>query len=296
MNGLRRQRTLERPAVVSGFGYWSGRDVRVEFRPAPADSGVVFVRSDLGPQARIPALVKHRVESPRRTNLRVGSASVEMIEHIMAALSGLQIDNCEVWVDAPEMPGLDGSAQPFVEALDEAGVVTLDAPRMQIRVRETIRVGDDNCWLEARPAPRAGWSAGGMTLKFRIDYPEQRAIGRQTIGVSVSPESFRRELAPCRTFALKQEADWLRAQGLGKRVTTDHLLIYDEHGPIDNELRFTDECVRHKALDLVGDLALGGCDVVGHFVAQCSGHRLNAELVKVLLVEGELIGARRKSA
>lgn len=281
---------------MSGFGYWSGRDVRVEFRPASIDSGVTFVRTDIGPQARIPALVKHRVESPRRTNLRVGQASVEMIEHIMAALSGLQIDNCEVWVDAPEMPGLDGSAQPFVEALDTAGVVTQDAPRLQLRVLETIRVGDENSWLEARPAPRSGWSGGGMTLKFRIDYPEHRAIGRQTLGVSLSPNSFRRELAPCRTFALKQEADWLRAQGLAKRVTMEHLLVYGENGPIDNELRFIDECVRHKALDLVGDLALSGCDVVGHFVAHCSGHRLNSEMVKALLVEGELVGAHRRSA
>ena len=112
----RNERTISNPAVVEGFGYWSGRDVRVEFRPAPPGTGLVFVRSDLSADARIPANVEHRVEVPRRTVLRRGAASVEMIEHVLAALSGLQIDNCEIWVDQPEMPGLDGSSLKFVES------------------------------------------------------------------------------------------------------------------------------------------------------------------------------------
>lgn len=287
----RKQRTLARSAEVAGYGYWSGCDVRVEFRPAPADTGIVFVRADLDSPVRIPARVSQCVDSPRRTSLRQGNHSVEMIEHIMAALAGLHVDNCEVWVNAPEMPGCDGSAQPFVEAIIRAGIVAQDAARQSLAVRRVIRLGDDDCWIEARPTTSAG-----MSLKFNLDYGAGTPIGRQTITLPVTPDSFRRELAACRTFMLKSEADWLLAQGLGTRVTTSDLLVFGATGPIENTLRFRDECVRHKALDLVGDLALAGCDLIGHFVANRSGHRLNAELVRALLGEAEATGDARRCA
>jgi UDP-3-O-acyl N-acetylglucosamine deacetylase len=287
----RQQRTIEKPVAVEGFGYWSGRDVRVEFRPAPVDAGIVFVRTDLPKPARIPAIVAHRVEVPRRTTLTCNKASVEMVEHILAALAGLQIDNCEILVNQPEMPGCDGSSQPFVEALDRAGLVEQKAPRDQLIIRDVARVGDENNWIEARPA-----TAPGLSVRYRLDYGLGNAIGRQTLSVRLTPQSFREEIAPCRTFLLKQEADWLIAQGLGSRASRKDLLIFDEHGPIENALRFSDECVRHKILDVVGDFALSGCDVIGQIVAHKSGHRLNAELVRVLLAEGERVTLRRKSA
>lgn len=266
-------------------------DVRVEFRPAPPDTGVVFVRDDLAAKTRIPAIVQQRVEVPRRTSLRNGGAGVDMVEHVMAALAGLQVDNCEVGVTAAEMPGCDGSSQAFVDAIDAAGIVEQDRGRARLVVREVTRLGDENSWVEAQPA-----SHGGFSLKFRLDYGRDNAIGRQTISLHVTPDCFRRELASSRTFMLKEEAEWLQSQGLGKRTSTRDLLVFDEDGPIDNTLRFRDECVRHKALDLVGDLALAGCDLVGHFVAHRSGHRLNAELVRILLKEGEMLGERRRSA
>jgi UDP-3-O-[3-hydroxymyristoyl] N-acetylglucosamine deacetylase len=287
----RPQQTLARPAVVEGVGYWSGRDVRVELHPAPADSGVVFVRNDLSHPARIPAQVAYRVEAPRRTVLSHGGASVEMVEHVMAALSGLQIDNCEVRVNQPELPGCDGSSLAYVEAIDAAGIIRQAAPRQQLVVREVARVGDDNAWIEASPPQR-----GGFSFKYHLDYGADNAIGRQTLNLDVTPDSFRRELASSRTFLLKAEADWLRAQGIAGKATVKDLLIFDDEGPIDNELRYPDECVRHKALDLVGDLALGGYDLIGHFVAHKTGHRLNAELLRALLREGEVIGRRRHSA
>ena len=129
MDSSRRQCTISRPAVVEGFGYWSGRDVRVEFRPAAADTGYVFVRTDLASPVRIPASIEHRVESPRRTTLRSGGAEVAMVEHVLAALGGLQVDNCEIHVDAAELPGCDGSSRPFVQALDAAGIEPQDAVR-----------------------------------------------------------------------------------------------------------------------------------------------------------------------
>jgi UDP-3-O-acyl N-acetylglucosamine deacetylase len=287
----RQQRTIEKPVAVEGFGYWSGRDVRVEFRHAPPGTGIVFVRTDLPKAARIAAAVANRIEAPRRTTLASQRASVEMVEHILAALAGLHIDNCEILVNEPEMPGCDGSSRPFVEALDRAGIVEQDAARDQIFIREVTRLGDENSWIEARPA-----TAPGLWIRYRLDYGPRTAIGRQTLNIEVTPRSFREELAPCRTFLLKTEADWLVAQGLGSRVSNNDVLIFDEEGPVDNALRFDDECVRHKILDVVGDLALSGCDVVGQIIAHRSGHRLNAELVRVILAEGERVTARRKSA
>jgi UDP-3-O-[3-hydroxymyristoyl] N-acetylglucosamine deacetylase len=291
MHALRKQRTIGRAVSVKGFGFWSGRDVTLDFRPAPIDAGVVFVRGDLDGAPRIKACVAHRVETPRRTTLRSGAASVEMVEHVMAALAGLQIDNCEVWVDEAEMPGCDGSSQPFVAALDEAGAVEQSAARARLVVRNVTRLGDDESWVEARPG-----AGGGMSVKFRLDYGSGNAIGRQTLQLPITPESFRRELAPSRTFVLEEEAEWLVSRGLGKRATYDNVLVFDKSGPVANELRYRDECVRHKALDLVGDLALAGCDLDGHFIAHRSGHRLNAELVRALLNEEEVIESRRRSA
>lgn len=286
-----RQRTLARTAAVSGFGYWSGQDVHVEFRPAPPDTGVVFVRGDYETPVKIPALVENRVESPRRTELRAGGVSVAMVEHILAALSGLQIDNCEVWVDAEEMPGCDGSSLPFVEALLGAGIEQQASPRTYLVVRDITRIGNEDAWIEARPG-----RPGELSVKYRLDYGRENPIGRQTLAMTLSPEAFQRELAPCRTFLLKAEAEWLQSQGLGQRATTSDVLVFGDEGPIDNPLRFPDECVRHKVLDLVGDLALAGCQFVGQVTAHRSGHRLNADLVRVLLDEGEVVGTRRLSA
>jgi UDP-3-O-acyl-N-acetylglucosamine deacetylase len=133
-------------------------------------------------------------------------------------------------------------------------------------------------------------------VKYRLDYKECAAIGRQTYEGIVDPETFQRDLAPARTFMLKPEAEWLRSKGLGMRVGPSDVLVFDGNGPIENQLRFRDECVRHKTLDLVGDLALSGCDIVAQVVAYRSGHRLNAELVRILLTEGSILESTRKTA
>ncbi len=278
---LRQQRTIGKTTSVTGFGLWSGNDVHVEFRPAAPDTGLVFVRSDLARHTRIPAAVDWRIEVPRRTNLAVGEVTVAMVEHVIAACAGLQIDNCEIWVDEAEMPGMDGSSSAFVEALDEAGIVAQSAPRSQLVVTEPLRVGSDTEWVEARPT-----DDGVLTCEYHLDYGPG-PIGRQSFRLSLSPDAFRQELAPARTFLMLQEAEWLRSSGLGTRVTYQDLLVFDDERPIDNRLRFDDECVRHKTLDMVGDLALAGCDVIGHVVAHRSGHRLNAELVAALLERRE---------
>jgi UDP-3-O-acyl N-acetylglucosamine deacetylase len=274
----RPQQTIVGRASVAGFGYWSGADVRIEFRPAAPGAGVTFVRGDLGPLARIPATIDCRVECPRRSNLRRGAATVDMVEHVLSALSGLEIDNCEVWTNQPEMPGCDGSAAAFVDALLRARVVQQGTAARSLEVTETIRVGDSGCWIEARPA-----DDGELFVEYRLDDERSPAIGRQVARITATPETYRRELASARTFVLEGEAQAMQRDGLGLRVTTKDLLVFDNQGPIDARLRFPNECARHKALDVLGDLALCGRRVVGRIVAHRSGHRLHAELVRQLV-------------
>lgn len=282
MSVARCQRTVRRSASVEGFGYFSGRDVQVDFRPAPVDSGVAFVRSDLDTPVRVPVSPALRLDMPRRTSLEWRGVRVEMVEHILAALAGLRVDNCDVWVNAAEMPGVDGSALPFVEAIDTAGTIEQDAPVRQLRVDRVTRVGDEQCWIEARPARSAG-----LSVTFDLNYEHHAAIGRQVYQVDVNPSSFRHELAPCRTFIVEEVARAMVAQGVGLRVTPLDLLIFGPTGPIDNELRFADECVRHKVLDVIGDLALTGCEVDAEIIAYRTGHRHHAELARRLLENAE---------
>ena len=277
----RSQQTLRRPAVVAGRGYWSGRETSVEILPAPANAGVVFVRGDLDPAVRIAATLDNRVDAVNRTNLVSANARLEMVEHLLSALAGLQIDCCLVRVTAEEMPGLDGSAQAFVAAIDAAGIEDLAAPVDPIVVRETVRVGTDDSWIEAAP-PRFP----GLSIEYVLDYGDG-PIGRQELSLRVTPESYRSELAAARTFISVADADRLRAAGLGLSVSMRDLVVFGPDGPVENSLRWPDECVRHKVLDLVGDLSLAGRPLHAHVTACRSGHRLNAELAGRLLVGDE---------
>jgi UDP-3-O-acyl N-acetylglucosamine deacetylase len=272
----RYQQTIIRPVRLDGFGFWSGRDIAMEFRPAPPDTGIVFVRHDLKPPTRIPALAEHRIDSPRRTTLASLRATVEMVEHTLAALAGLNIDNCEVWVDDAEMPGLDGSSLPIASALAQAGTAQQPARRRTMVIAQLTRVGSQDAWIEARPSDRPG-----LSIEYELDF-SGAGIGRQRFQALLSPAVFMRQIAPARTFLLKKEAQWLQSQGLAQRVTYQDVLVFDDTGLVDNHLRFQDECVRHKILDLIGDLALAGCDLHGSLVAHRSGHQLNAELVQAL--------------
>ena len=278
----RPQQTLARDAEVSGISYLSGLDVRLRFRPAPAGSGVTFVRVDLPDRPVVPATVAHVVPRRRRTAIERGGATVEMVEHVMAALSGLRVDNCTVEIDGPEAPGVDGSSRPYVEAIDGAGIVGQGVERPSLRIVTPITVREGEASLSAYPA-----DGPGLYLSYRLDYGPGSPIGRQSRSLDLDPTSFRDDLAASRTFLLEAEALAMRRAGVGMRITERDLLIFGPDGPIDNELRFPDECVRHKLLDLVGDLALAGVDLVGHVVASRSGHSLNAELVRKLLAAAE---------
>ncbi len=252
--------------------------MKLEFHPAAADSGVVFIRTDLPGQPRIKAGITNRVTGPRRTTLVSNGCAVEMVEHVLSALAGMKIDNVEVHVNQAEMPGMDGSSIPFVLALQSAGKIELDAIRATSWVTETIRIGDENSWIELSPTEDQSFE-----LEFLLDYPGHASIGRQAFATRLNIADYCEQIAPARTFVLDTEADQLRANGLGKRVGYQDLLVFDQDGPIENELRFDDECARHKVLDMVGDFALIGTDIVGKFTACKSGHRLNSQVVFELL-------------
>jgi UDP-3-O-[3-hydroxymyristoyl] N-acetylglucosamine deacetylase len=277
------QQTLAAPTSVTGRGYWTGREVEVTFRPAPADHGIVFARTDLPGCPEVVLDVQSRLEIPRRTCLVSGDAQVDMVEHIMAALAGLGIDQCRVEMSSQEAPGCDGSSQWFVDAVDRVGTISLNAERRRRRVSTVTRVGNEESWVEARPV-----AGEQLKLTYELSYDMEGPIGRQILQYEHSTAAFRRELASARTFVTEAEAAWLRSEGLGVGVSHQDLLVFGPDGPIDNPLRFDDECVRHKTLDLLGDLALSGCDWIGEFVSFRSGHRLNAELVRTLLMDGEL--------
>ncbi|WP_152052248.1 UDP-3-O-acyl-N-acetylglucosamine deacetylase [Tautonia marina] len=280
--GSRPQRTIARDAEVRGIGYLLGSDVTVRFRPADADSGIQFVRVDLPDRPSVPALATYVEPRERRTALRRGEAVVELVEHVMAALAGLQIDNCTVELDAPETPGMDGSSLAFARALATAGAIEQDRPRQVLVIDRPVSVRDGKASVAAYPG-----EPDRLVLSYQLDYGNGSPIPAQAYFAEPSPERFLREIAPARTFLLAAEAEALRASGIGSRTSEADLLIFGSDGLIGNSLRFPDECARHKLLDVMGDLALIGKDLVGHVVAHRSGHSLNVELARALLAAEE---------
>jgi UDP-3-O-[3-hydroxymyristoyl] N-acetylglucosamine deacetylase len=279
-HSYRYQRTLARPAEVEGIGFLTGAHVRLRFAPAAPDTGVVFVRTDLRPHLAIPARIDQVTGTQRRTTLGRPPAQVALVEHVMAALAGLRIDNCYVELNAPEPPGLDGSARRFVDALRHGGTVLQPARRAAWSVDHSVVVGHDGATLAIHPA-----EDDEFRISYLLDYGNGSPIARQTHTQLITPEWFADEAASSRTFLLESEAIELRRQGLGARTTAADLLVFGRHGPIDNRLRYGNEPARHKVLDLVGDLALFGHDLRGHIVAYRSGHPLNVELVRMLTRE-----------
>ena len=277
LRATRPERTIASTTEVRGFGFFLGADVTLRFNPADAGTGVIFVRTDLPDRPTVPARTEMVLPAQRRTTIRRGCASVEMIEHVMAALAGMRIDNCIVQIDASECPGCDGSSRAFVEALDRAGAVEQDRMRQTLVIERGVSVREGDAIMAAHPG-----APGSLTLSYHLDYGPGSPIAAQSFCVGLSPESFRDELAASRTFVLESEADSLRARGIGSRATAADLLIFGREGVIGNALRFADECAAQNS-GYGGRPGLLGFDLQGFIVAHRSGHQTNHALARRLL-------------
>lgn len=277
--GYRYQRTIARPVELTGSGFLTGAMVRVVFRPAPPSAGIVFIRTDLSPAVQVPAKIDQVSGTQRRTVLGRPPAHVGLVEHVLAALAGLRIDNCYIELNAPEPPGLDGSSRQFVDVLRSAGSVLQPERRSIWTVDAPVVVTQEGATLAIHPA-----EADELKISYTLHYRLPSPIGRQAHTQTIATETFA-ELASCRTFIFEAEVAELRRQGVGVRAAISDVLVFGPHGPIQNKLRYANEPARHKVLDIVGDLSLFGQDLRGHVVAYRSGHTLNAELVRALVRE-----------
>jgi UDP-3-O-acyl N-acetylglucosamine deacetylase len=271
-----RQRTLSRPIEIKGVGLFFGQPVQLRCRPAPAASGIVFVRADLPGQPQIPAVIANVPPGAQRwTALRAGEAEVRMVEHLLSALFGLGIDNLVIETTAMEMPVGDGSAKTFTEPFLAAGVRELDAPRRMAQLRRPIVVTESDIVLAAAP------SSGGLSVTYILDYG-QHFLRCQTLTLGVTRESFLDGIAGARTYVLRPEVDAFIKLGLGRGATPENTIVLEEDGRLSATARFPDECVRHKILDMLGDLFLSGRFVSARVIGYKSGHATNIRLAQAI--------------
>lgn len=272
------QHTVRSPALFAGVGVHTGAYTRVSVRPAPVNTGIVFVRTDVQDRDNV---VPATGEAVCRTQLGTvigndAGVTVSTIEHLMAALAMLGVDNAVVEVDGPEMPIMDGSALPFVRVLDRAGLRLQEAPRQFIEILDTVEVVDGDKRATLKPAD-------GFEVAFEIAF-DSAAIGRQAVDLVMDEQAFRHELAECRTFGFVQDVEALRAAGLARGGSMENCVVIDGDRVLNPEgLRCRDEFVRHKALDAIGDLYVLGGPLIGRFEGVLAGHGLNNAVVRALL-------------
>ncbi|HXL46342.1 MAG TPA: UDP-3-O-acyl-N-acetylglucosamine deacetylase [Candidatus Binatia bacterium] len=277
-----RQHTIRKPVGIEGVGLHSGKVARITLAPAPADAGIVFRVRSTG--ERIPARAESVVNAHYATTVGVNGTRIQTVEHLMAAVSGLGIDNLDIEVDGPEIPALDGSAKPFVALLAFAGRVQQSARLRPLTLPCPLRVGGGGRWMQIVPSER-----------FRITYTldnDHPAIGTQVLSWTPSERSFVEEFAPARTYGFLKDLGLMRKNGLARGGSLDNAIVLGNRGAL-NGLRYRDEFVRHKMLDLVGDLALLGRPIRAHVIARNGGHALNIELV---LAVQRAVGLERRAA
>jgi UDP-3-O-[3-hydroxymyristoyl] N-acetylglucosamine deacetylase/3-hydroxyacyl-[acyl-carrier-protein] dehydratase len=287
---LKPQQTISQPAEITGRGLFTGEESFVRFKPAPVNAGITFVRSDQPAPVRIAAVVENVTKRARRTTLRNGTVAIETVEHCLSACSGLGVDNLEIEISADELPSGDGSSQIFVDALRNAGFETQSTEKRGYRIEQPVRVTEGDAELVAWPG-----EDDSLTVRYELDYGGG-PIGRQAYSIRLTPEDYLAEIAPSRTFVLQAEAEQLQAAGLGCHLTYRDILVFNGDGPIENELRYPEECVRHKILDLIGDLMLFGRPIWGNVFARRSGHALNHSLVRHLRKAAEVREANQLAA
>ena len=270
------QRTIAKRVSATGVGLHSGKPATLTLAPAPADAGITFVRMDLG--IEIPARNEHVVDTTLSTSVAIRGARIATVEHVLAALHGMGIDNCRVEVDGPEIPILDGSAAPFVCLVQQAGIQTQRAGRRYLVVDAPVEIRDGDKLARLEPADV-------FAVEFTADF-NHPLITNQTLRITISDRSFDREIARARTFCFRRDIERMQAAGLAKGGSLENAIVVDDFSILNPEgLRFPDEFARHKVLDAIGDLALFGMPVLGAFVAAKSGHAMNQELVRKVLAD-----------
>ncbi|MDD5477534.1 MAG: bifunctional UDP-3-O-[3-hydroxymyristoyl] N-acetylglucosamine deacetylase/3-hydroxyacyl-ACP dehydratase [Candidatus Omnitrophica bacterium] len=271
---MEKQRTIAKEIQLKGIGIHTGNKVNLTLKPAEADSGVTFIRTDIPAAPRIKANVEFLLAQKlsRRSSIGNGQVEVQTVEHLMAALSCLGIDNIDIQIDNNELPGLDGSASGFVEALEKAGIAQQEKQKYIYTVKAPISIQEGPSSVTILPSKE-------FKVSYTLNY-DHPLLESQFLEVAVNPESFKKEIAPARTFCMESEARQLQNQGLGLGANYENTLVVGTAGVIKNKLRFKDEFVRHKILDLIGDLYLAGCPIYGHVIAIKSGHSLNLKIAQ----------------
>ncbi len=270
---LFRQQTIRRSTAISGVGIHTGRETNLRILPAPAGSGIRFRRTDAG-NVEVRADIQDVSSLELATTLGRDDVTVSTVEHLLAAVYALGVDNLIVELDGPEVPILDGSAMPYLRLLQAAGIRQQNADRRIVAMTSVLEVKHGDKWLRASPYP-------GLRLDYIIDFPGC-AVGRQRLQMEVDQHSFERELAPARTFCRQVDVEQMQRAGLGLGGSVDNCIVFDEKGAVNTDLRFADEPVRHKALDAVGDFTLLGAPIWGHFEILRGGHQLHYDLLKEL--------------
>lgn len=276
-----KQRTLKRIVQATGVGLHTGKKVTLTMRPAPANTGVIYRRTDLNPPVDFPADAKSVRDTMLCTCLvNEDDVRISTVEHLNAALAGLGIDNIVIDVDAAEIPIMDGSAAPFVFLLLDAGIEELRAAKKFIRIKETVRVEDGDKWAEMRPY-------NGFKLDFTIDFNHPAIdASTQRYKLDFSAESFMSQISRARTFGFMRDIEYLQSKGLCLGGSFDCAIVVDDYRVLnDDGLRFEDEFVRHKMLDAIGDLFMCGYNIIGEFTAFKSGHALNNKLLQAVLAK-----------
>ena len=274
---MKKQQTLKKPVTIKGLGLQTGKKVTLSLKGSPENSGISFVRADL-PEKPILNLrfinPGDLASAERRTTLGFGLLQIQTTEHLLSALRGFSIDNAIVELDNVELPGLDGSAKEFAGLIKEAGIVEQDAEKKLLKVDKVV-------WCTLKDSLIAVFPGEKFKVSYTLSY-DSPSIGTQFYSIVLNETNFEKEIAPARTFCLEEEAAELLKKGLGKGADYDNTLVMGKSGPVKTALRFPDEPVRHKILDLIGDLYIFGMPIIGHVVAIKSGHSLNMELVKKL--------------
>ncbi len=270
------QKTIEREASASGIGLFTGEKVSLKIVPAPPNSGIVFQRVDLPGKPEIPARLSFVREAPRCTRLAFEKASIHMVEHLLSALGAMGVDNVRIEVEGPEILAADGSAKLFVELIEEAGLKNQKAKRPYLKISNPIYWSEGDVHLIALPANE-------YRISYTLHYPQSPLLRSQYYTVSLSPDRFKEEIAPSRTFSLYEEILPFIEKGMIKGGGLENALVIKGDQIMNPEgARFSDEMVRHKILDLIGDLSLIGAPILGHIISVRSGHSSNIAFAKMI--------------